>query len=111
MLKHKLHTRWMAMSFAFVGYHGAKFFLWNRGIGAQFFYYTRFLSIPVYLGAMAYTTAYTTNKQMLAAGVFEYNVKREKWKRHTERAKRILDMGIGQQKAIKDSQEVDALKI
>ena len=67
--------RCMLITGVFTGYHIVKSVAWRYGYGAHFFYRTRFLTIPIYMGAMAWswTKRYTQNLE--DAGILDYSVK------------------------------------
>jgi len=87
---------------SFVGYHIGKNILWNRGIGSKFFHYTRFLSIPVFLFSLGYFSVTKTKREMDQADVFNYNCKRQRFIRHSDSAKRIMQARVDYMKTMED---------
>lgn len=76
--------------------------LWNRGIGAKFFHYTRFVSIPVFFFAFGYSSYNMARKEMTESGVLDYQIQRTRFKRHSEAAKRIMQARVDYMKTKED---------
>ena len=62
LIRFKMQTRFGLLTGGLVGFYVARFNLWHRGIGAKFFHYTRFLSIPTYIIACIYSFYFTGPK-------------------------------------------------
>jgi len=64
--------RTINISGAFVSYHIVKHFLWKKGYGATFFYRTRLMSIPVFMGALWYSNIKVYQSHLRQGHVLEY---------------------------------------
>ena len=84
LIKNKNQTRAFAGIVGFIGYQIGKNILWNRGIGAKFFHYTRFLAFPVFFFGIGYILFKKSKEEMAEAGVLDYLFLRKRFLRHTE---------------------------
>ena len=75
---------------AFGAYHITKHFLWKRNIGAQFFYRTKLMSIPLLFGALWYSTIKVYQRQLKEAEVYEYAKKSAKFQREMNMLKKFM---------------------
>ena len=65
----------MGITGVFFGYHVVKSVMWRYGYGAHFFYRTRLMSIPIYMGAMVWSWTSRYAKNLEQAGILEYSIK------------------------------------
>ena len=82
-LQHMQRT--VNIGLTFLGYHLVKTVMWRYGYGANFFYRTRLLSIPVALIGVWYSSTKVYPRHLQEAGLMEYAKKRNKFNK---------DMGV-----------------
>ncbi len=82
----------MGIMATFTTYHIAKYFLWNRGYCAHFFYRTRLMSIPVLFVGLWYSTCKAYPRDLKTAGILDYSKKRVNFERDMGKLKQFMKL-------------------
>ena len=103
-VKLKAASRQLYIISSFLVYTAAKSVLWRRGYFAKFFYRQRFLSFPLLLVALGFSTKKTI-KDLNNAGVLQYYQKRIKFDRDSKMVEKLLTSKLNLENSKKATEE------
>lgn len=89
-IKFRMGTRNTFIVGSFIGYHAVKTVMWRFGYGAHFFYKTRFMTIPIAIYALWYSSLHKFPADIKEAGIMEYYMKRNRFEKDSRFIRNLL---------------------
>ena len=96
------NSRQLACVVTVFTYMVARNILWNRGIGGKFFHYTRYTTLPIFAGVFFYCTFTKTSNDLQQAGVYDYNLRRNRFINHSKAAQTVTKLHLDYLKTVQD---------
>lgn len=104
-IQFRAYSRQIGCFVVFVSYALARNILWNRGIGGKFFHYTRYTTLPLFLAATWYCLVTKTQKDLKLADVYDYNLRRNRFKSHSKIAQSVTQFRVDYIKTVEDNEQ------